>query len=107
MNSSVNDIALAQKLINFSLEINRGENILLHLVGINGIGLLQALVAESLAKGANPFVRIDDTEISRMMVENGNPDFWMHQAATEQLPLMQKMDAYIGIRASENIYETS
>jgi len=107
MNSSANDIALAQKLINFSLEINPGENIMLHLVGMNGIGLLQALVAEALAKGANPFVRLDDTEISRMMIENGNPDFWMHQAATEQLPLMQKMDAYVGIRASENIYETS
>jgi len=107
MNSSVNDIALAQKLINFSLEIVPGENIMLHLVGVNGIGLLQALVAEALAKGANPFVRLDDTEISRMMIENGNPDFWKHQAATEQLPLMQKMDAYVGIRASENIYETS
>jgi len=101
------DRQLAQKLAHFSLELTPGDNVLLHLVGLNGIGLLQALVEATRNLGANPFVRIDDTEINRILIERGDVDFWKNQASVEQLPLMKQMDAYVGIRASENIFETS
>lgn len=104
---SDNDRLLAEKLANFSLELQPGENIMLHLIGLNGIGLLQALVETVRNIGANPFVRIDDTDINRTLIEKGDVEFWKRQAAVEQLPLMKQMDAYVGIRASENIFETS
>lgn len=104
---SDNDRLLAEKLANFSLELQQGENIMLHLIGLNGIGLLQALVETVRNIGANPFVRIDDTDINRTLIEKGDAEFWKRQAAVEQLPLMKQMDAYVGIRASENIFETS
>src|SRR5690606_5214577 len=89
------------------LELQQGENIMLHLIGLNGIGLLRALVETVRNIGANPFVRIDDTDINRTLIEKGDAEFWKRQAAVEQLPLMKQMDAYVGIRASENIFETS
>ncbi len=101
------DRKLAEKLAQFSLELTPGNNVMLHLIGLNGIGLLQALVEVTRNLGANPFVRIDDTEINRILIEQGDADFWKHQASVEQLPLMKQMDAYVGIRASENIFETS
>lgn len=104
---SDNDRRLADKLTHFSLELKSGENIMLHLIGLNGIGLLQALVESVRNIGANPFVRIDDTEINRILIERGDTEFWQRQASVEQLPLMKQMDAYVGIRASENIFETS
>lgn len=104
---SSEDRALAHKLVDFSLELKPGENVLLHLIGLNGIGLLQSLVEECRNIGAHPFVRIDDSEINRIMIEKGDASFWKHQTEVEQLPLMKQMDAYVGIRASENIFETS
>jgi aminopeptidase len=41
------------------------------------------------------------------LIEHGDEAFWERQAEVDQLPLMKQMDAFIGIRASENIYETS
>jgi aminopeptidase len=40
-------------------------------------------------------------------LESGDEEYWKNQAESDQLPLMKKMDAFIGIRASENIYENS
>src|SRR5699024_2494221 len=35
----------------------------------------------------------------------GDQRFWENQAKVDQLPLMKQMDAFVGIRASQNIYE--
>lgn len=101
------DQLLAQKLLDHSTELESGQNIMLQLIGLNGIGLMRALVEEVRKRDANPFIRIEDTEVNRVMLENGTPDFWKHIAAVDQLPLMRQMDAFVGIRASENIYENS
>jgi aminopeptidase len=101
------DIALAKNILHSSIALQGGESIFLHLIGLNGITLLQAMVEEARSIGAHPFVKIDDTEIQRMLIEQGDLDFWTKQTQVDQLPLMRQMNAYIGIRASENIYETS
>jgi len=101
------DYKLADKILNFSAVLQKDENILLQLIGLNGIGLLRAMVEITRKKEANPFVQIEDTEVQRILVEEGNTEFWKKQAEVDQLPLMKQMDAFIGIRASENIYETS
>lgn len=101
------DKKLAKKLLNHSIEIQKGENILLQLIGLNGIGLIRALAEEARKMDAHPFIKIEDPEINRILLEYGDQPFWKNQTDTDQLPLMEKMDAFIGIRGAENIYENS
>jgi len=102
-----NDQQLAKKILNFSCELQSDQNVMLQLVGLNGIGLLRALVEETRAMDAHPFVQIEDTEVQRMLKETGDEAFWENQSETDQLPLMKQMDAFVGIRASLNIYENA
>lgn len=101
------DKALSKKILNFSCELKEGQNVMLQLIGLNGMGLMRALVETTREMNANPFIQINDTEIQRMLVEKGDKAFWKKQAQVDQLPLMKQMDAFVGIRASENIYEQS
>jgi len=101
------DQQLAEKLLDHSTELESGQNIMLQLIGLNGIGLLRALVEEVRKRDAHPFIKIEDPEINRTLLEQGNEDFWTNQAEVDQLPLMKQMDAFVGIRAAENIYENS
>ncbi|MDX1672875.1 MAG: aminopeptidase [Balneolaceae bacterium] len=104
---SKEDFRLAQKVLEFSCELEKGQNVMLQLNGLNGVELLRALVQVSREMEANPFVRINDTEIQRVLLEEGDEAFWENQAEVDQLPVMKQMDAFVGIRASENIYEHS
>jgi len=102
---SDNDKALAKKILEYSVELQPGENVMLQLVGLNGIGLLRAMVEVARSMQAHPFIDIVDTEIQRLLLTSGDLAFWERQASVDQLPLMKQMDAYVGIRASQNIYE--
>lgn len=107
MNNPDKDKKLAAMLLSHSVDLQVGENIMLQLIGLNGIGLLRALVEETRKRGGHPFVHIEDSEIHRILLESGDAEFWSRQTAIHHLPLMKQMDAFIGIRASLNIYETS
>ena len=101
------DKQLAKKLLTHSVELEKGENVMLQLIGLNGIGLIRALVQETRNMDAHPFIKIEDPEINRILLEHGDDTFWKNQSDTDQLPLMKQMDAFIGIRGAENIYENS
>jgi len=101
------DKQLAKKLLTHSVELEKGENVMLQLIGLNGIGLIRALAEEARNMDAHPFIKIEDPEINRILLEHGDDNFWKNQSDTDQLPLMKKMDAFIGIRGAENIYENS
>lgn len=104
---SQKDQDLATLILEHSTQLQKGENVMVQLIGLNGIDLLRALVEQIRDKGSHPFVQIEDTETQRLLVEKGDTDFWKNQASVDQLPLMKQMDVFIGIRASENIYENS
>jgi len=101
------DKKLAQQLLEHSVELRSGENIMVQLIGLNGIELVRALVEQIRDLGAHPFLKIDDAETHKLLLEKGDEGFWSNQSDVDQLPLMKQMHAYIGIRASENIYENS
>lgn len=101
------DEKLAHALLTHSCDVQPGENVMIQLVGLNGIRLVQALAGACREMKAHPFVHIEDSETNRVLLEQGDTDFWKRQADAHHLPLMKQMDAFIGIRASENIYETS
>ncbi|MCH8558801.1 MAG: aminopeptidase [Balneolia bacterium] len=107
MTYSIEDAKLAETLLTHSCELKKGENIMIQLVGLNGIGLVRALTERAREMGAHPFIRIEDSETNRVLLEKGDEGFWKNQAAADQLPLMKNMQAFVGIRASENIYENS
>lgn len=102
-----NDHLLARKILTHSIRLQAGENVMIQLVGLNGISLVRELVKICREIKANPFLQIQDAEIQRELLETGDAEFWENQATIDQLPLMKKMQAFIGIRASENIYETA
>ncbi len=104
---SDNDYRLAKKILSYSCEIKEGENVLIHLVGLNGLGLARALALVARELNAHPFLNLEDSEINKIRIDKGDKTYWKRQAEFDQLPLMKNMQAYIGIRATENIYETS
>ena len=104
---SENDKNLATLILEHSTKLEKGENVMVQLIGLNGIELLRALVQQIREKGAHPFIQINDAETQRLLLEHGNDDFWKNQTDVDQLPLMKQMDVFIGIRASQNIYENS
>lgn len=104
---SENDQKLASLILEHSTEVQQGQNVMVQLIGLNGIDLLRALTEQIRAKNAHPFIQIEDAETQRILIENGDEAFWKNQAEVDQLPLMKQMDAFIGIRASQNIYENS
>jgi aminopeptidase len=98
---------LADQLLSHSTELKPSEQLCVQAIGFNSIGLVRAIVEQARELGAHPFVRIEDPETNRILLENGNDDFWERQANADHLPMMKQMDAFIGIRGSENIYENA
>ena len=94
---SENDQKLASLILEHSTEVEAGQNVMVQLIGLNGINLLRALVEQIRAKNAHPFVQIEDAETQRLLIENGNEEFWKNQASVDQLPKMKQMDAFVGM----------
>ena len=96
---------LAYNLINYSCNLKEGEKVLIEGIG-ECLPLVKDLVKETYNAKAIPFVTLKNKEVDRELL--------MH-ASKEQLDLMAEyeskrmkdMDAYIGIRAGNNIAETS
>lgn len=95
---------LANNLLTYSVNIKKGDNILIEILGEEGIPLAKELIKKAEQLGANPHFNIINYEVLRVMLENANE---------EQIKLygqidsnrMKKMDAYIGIRATSNTAE--
>ena len=96
---------LAYNLINYSCRLKEGEKVLIEGIG-NCIPLVKELINEAYKAKAIPLVTLNNKEVDRELLKN---------CTSEQLKLMAKyesermkdVDAYIGIRASENTAETS
>ena len=64
------------------------------------------LVNEAYAVGAEPVVRLRDMTVQRALMRGATPEKWATEAANDAA-LMEQMQAYIGIRANDNGFETS
>ena len=73
---STYDYQLADLILDHSTEVQANDHVMVQLIGLNGINLLRALVQGVRKRGAHPFVQIEDTEVQRELVEQGNEDFW-------------------------------
>ena len=97
---------LAHNLINYSCTVQPGEKVMIHVFGTSAYGLAQALVKETYAAGGYPYVQIEDYEINRAFMMNCTEEQLKLKAELD-MAQMKQMNAYIGIRASDNIAELS
>ena len=87
---------LAKNLIGFSCNVQKGENVMIEIYG-DCDALLLALICETYAAGANPFVWRRDNEVQRA-IAMGATDAQLSLMARVDAELMENMQAYIGIR---------
>jgi aminopeptidase len=96
---------LARQLVRYSVSLKKDEKILLDLHDVpESIGV--ALIRECRAKGAIPFLRVHQSRLTRELLHGATEDQYS-LTAKHLLAEMKDMDAYIAIRGSHNIAETS
>lgn len=97
---------LANNLIGHSVNLKKGEKILIEIIGVDAIPLGKELIKQAENIGAYPYFNIIDLEIMREMLINVSEE-QLKLYAKHDLQRMKDMDAYIGIRASVNTAELS
>lgn len=82
-----------------------GERVLIEMFG-HQPELVACLIEETYAAGAEPIVRLRDMTVQRALMRGANAEKWAFEADNDAA-LMRGVQAYIGIRANENGFETS
>lgn len=94
---------LAKNLIHYSVELKPGEKILIEISGLE-IPLARALVKEAYRAGAQPFLSIVNHTLQREILK-GLSVGQAQAMASWDIARMKEMQAYIGIRAGDNVNE--
>jgi len=96
---------LASQLLKHSVKLKKGQSII-----IEGSDQAKDLIVEIVRQvykvGAYPFVRLGSAQVSREILM-GMTEELSKRMCKYALPLFQESDAYIGIGASRNAFETS
>ncbi|MBX3750379.1 MAG: aminopeptidase [Opitutaceae bacterium] len=96
---------LAAGLTRFSTALKKGERVLIDAFDIPE-AMVIALVRAVRARGAHPYVQLHRARVTRELTL-GAEEAQYAPLADIELARMQKMDAYIALRGSENIFEAS
>ncbi len=97
--------ALARQLVRYSTALKKGEKVLIDLHDVpEAVGV--ALIREARSRGAQPFLRLHQGRLSREMLKGAEEEQYA-TISRHLLAEMKDMDAYIAIRGSHNITETS
>lgn len=97
---------LANILINYSCDLKENEKILIEAIGTSCFDLVRALVRETYKIKALPFIIYGSNSLTRELLKNCTPD-QLEAMADFDLYRMKSMNAFIGIRAHDNINELS
>jgi len=97
---------LAHNLVNYSMQVKKGEKVYVQYNGAATQDLARQLVKEIYAVGALPFTHYTDAKLQREV---------LLKCTEEQLSLMAKIDAaemeemdcYVAVRGSDNVAETA
>ncbi len=96
---------LADVLVHHSTELKEGDNVLIEAFDVPH-DLTNTLVQTAAKAGARPFVHLKSNLVVRELLLNGS-DEQLSIVGENELALMKQMDAYIGIRGSQNVNELS
>ena len=94
---------LAELIINYSVELKPGENVLIECTGPE-VPLTKELVRAAFRAGGYPFVSLKDQEINRVLYEGTSREH-MERIAKFEAARMSEMHAYVGVRAGRNASE--
>ena len=95
---------LANNLLTYSVNIQRGDNILIEILGEEGVPLAKEIIKRAEELGAKPYFNIINFEILRSMLQNATEEQIKMYAKHDEIR-MKDMQAYIGIRATPNTSE--
>ncbi len=95
---------LAELLINYSLAVKAGENLLVEASGSAARNLVKEIVTTGLARGANVYSSLRDEGVLRRFLLGGSEE-QIAALAKHDLARMKTMQCYIGIRGSDNVME--
>ncbi|MCR6657035.1 MAG: aminopeptidase [Opitutus sp.] len=96
---------LAAGLTGFSTALKKGERVLIDAFDVPD-AMVIALIRAVRARGAHPLVNLNHARVTRELALGAEEAQYAPHAAVE-LARMQKMDAYIALRGSDNIFESS
>ena len=96
---------LANNLINYSVKLIKGEHVFIDVFGSDNL-LARELVKKAYEAGGYPHIRVNDSKLSSLVYKEITEE-QLNIMNEFQLTFMEQMDAYIGIRESSNIYESS
>ncbi|MCP4705035.1 MAG: aminopeptidase [candidate division Zixibacteria bacterium] len=97
---------LAQNLVDYSVDLQKGEVLYLEVKGIEALELGKEIIKYSTEKGAIPFYFYNDESLIRQYLMSATDE--QHKALADyHLGMMQKASAYIGIRGSGNPFDLS
>lgn len=96
---------LAEGLAGFSTALKKGERVLIDAFDIPD-AMVVALIRAARDRGAHPYVQLHRARVTRELTLGAEEAQFAPHADVE-LARMQKMDAYIAMRGSENIFEAS
>ncbi|MFZ9980330.1 MAG: aminopeptidase, partial [Opitutales bacterium] len=96
---------LADVLCGFSTRLKKGENVLIDAHDVPEDFVI-ALIRAARERGATPMVNLHKARVGREMVKGGTKEQFK-LAADHELARMKKMQAYVAVRGSDNIFEGS
>ena len=96
---------LAKGLCSFSTNLQKGERVLIDAFDIPE-AMVIALIRAVRAQGAFPYVQMHRSRVNRELMLGAEKEQYETTAEIELLR-MKEMDAYIALRGSENIFESS
>lgn len=98
-------LKLADLLVNYSTRLQKGDTVLLDMIDVPDEFTVQ-LIRAARKVGATPIVEVRHTRVNREMLRGTTP---AHATLVRDLELgrMRKMQAYIAIRGSANVSESS
>ncbi|HXC02515.1 MAG TPA: aminopeptidase [Opitutaceae bacterium] len=96
---------LAEVLTGFSTELKKGERVLIDAFDVPET-IVIALIRAARERGAHPLVQLHRARVTRELLLGAEEAQYAPHAEIE-LARMKKMDAYIALRGSENIFEAS
>ena len=95
---------VANHLIEKSIKLQEGENLLIDIVNTDSMPLVYALIDKVREKKANVYTNIVDKKMFAKLIKNTNNNEIKTLADIDEFR-MKKMDAYIGITSLSNKYD--
>lgn len=97
--------ALAGLLTGYSCELTAGDKVLIEAIDVPS-SFTRALIRAAAARGAHPLVLLKSQPVTRELLRQASVEQFDLTAAAEQV-IMKGVQAYIGVRGSDNISELS